>query len=95
MKVDLKLFPYRPMFVQELCEEVQHYCEKVEHHPPDVPIRGAINSKHQFGPYFFDGPVNHLNYLAMLENWFQPQLQSLGIESIVWFQQNGRQIILQ
>ena len=48
-----------------------------------VMVWGAMNSEHLFGPYTFDGPVNHLNYLAMLENWFVPQLQSLGIESNV------------
>ena len=47
-----------------------------------------MNSEHLFGPYFFDGPVNHLNYSAVLENWFIPQLQSLGIESNVWFQKD-------
>ena len=46
-------------------------------------------SEHLFGPYFFDAPANHLNYLAMLESWFIPQLQSLGIESNVWYQQYG------
>ena len=39
--------------------------------------------------YFFDGPINNLNYLVLLENWFISQLQSLGIESNVWFQQDG------
>ena len=47
-----------------------HYCEEVEHHTPHVMVWEAMNSKHLFEPYFFDGPVNHLNYLAMLENWF-------------------------
>ena len=49
---------------------------------------GKMKSEHLFGPYFFDGPVNHLNYLAMLENCFISQLQSLGIESNVWLQQD-------
>ena len=65
------------------------YREEVEHHPARVMVWGAMNNKHLFGPYFFDGSVNHLNLLAMLENWFIPQLQSLGIESNVWFQQDG------
>ena len=53
-------------------------------------VRGAMNNEHLFGPYFFDGPLNHLNYLTMLEKWFIPQLQSLGIEIyIIWFQQDG------
>ena len=52
-------------------------------------IWGAMNSKHLFGPYLFDRPVNHLNYLAMLENWCLPQLQSLEIKSNEWFQQDG------
>ena len=49
----------------------------------------AMNSEHLFGPYFFDGSVNHLNYSAVLENLFIPQLQSLGIESNVWFRKDG------
>ena len=61
----------------------------MEHHPPHVLVWEVMNSEHQFGPYFFDGPVNALNYLAMLENWFIPQQQSLGSESNVWFQQDG------
>ena len=48
-----------------------------------------MNGEHLFEPYFSGEPVNHLNYLAMLENWFIPQLQSLEIESNVWFKQNG------
>ena len=52
-------------------------------------VKGTTNSEPLFGPYFFDGPMNHLNYLAMLENWFIPQQQSLGIESSIWFQQDG------
>ena len=66
-----------------------YYCEKVEHHYLHIIIWRAMNSEHLFGPCFFDGPVNHLNYLHVLENWFIPQLQSLGIESNVWFQQDG------
>ena len=50
-------------------------------------VWGAMYSKHLFGPYLFDGSVNHLNFLTMLENWFI-QLQSLGIESDIWFQQD-------
>ena len=60
-----------------------HYCEEVKHHLPHVIAWEAENSDHLFKPYFFDGPVNHLRYLAMLENWFMPQLQSLGIEKNV------------
>ena len=37
-------------------------------HPPHVMVWEAMNSEHTFGPYFFNGPVNHLNYLTMLEN---------------------------
>ena len=127
MKVDLKLFPHRPMFVQELsddelncrgepCERMlqefwtvskrrrvffndectiylgsrsgnsvfwskqnPHYCEEVEHHSPHVVVWVAMNSEHLFGPYFCDGPEIHLYCVAMLENWFIPQLQSLEI----------------
>ena len=64
-----------------------HYCE-VEHHPPHAMASAAKNSEHLFAPYFFDRPLNHLNYLAVLEHWFIPQLQSLGIESNVWLQQD-------
>ena len=45
-------------------------------------------SEHLLGPFFFDG-FNNLNHLAMLGNWFIPQLHSLGIEINVWFQQEG------
>ena len=62
--------------------------EEVEHHFPHVMVWEAMNSEHLFEPYFFDGSVNHLNYLAKLENWFMPQKQSLGIESNVWLQQD-------
>ena len=139
MKVDLKLFPYRPMFVRELSDgdlNVMHveecsrnfgpcqkrgrvifsnefsshipkfsiaaYCvlvqavlvqyphcfEEVKHPPLYVLVWGAMNSEYLFKPYFFDGPVNHLNYFAMLENWFIPQLHSLGIESNPLFQED-------
>ena len=66
-----------------------HYCGEVEHHPPHVMLWGAMNSEHLFRPYFFIGLVNYRNYLAMLENRLIVQLQSLGIESNVWFQQDG------
>ena len=133
MNVDLKLFPYRPMLVQELSDDDlnrrhdacgkmlqefwtvskrqrvifsdkcaiywssrsrnivfwfkhnSHCCEEVEYHSPYVMMWGVTNNQHLFGPYFFDGPVNLLNYLAMLENRYIPQLQSLGIKSNVWF----------
>ena len=60
-----------------------HHFVEVEHHPSQIMVRGAINSEHPIGPYFFDRPGNYLNYLAMLENWFIPQLQSFGNESFV------------
>ena len=69
--------------------------EDVEHHPLHVLLLGEMNSKHLLGSYFFDGPVNHFNYLAMIENWFIPQLQSLGFESNAWFQQMVRHLISQ
>ena len=65
-----------------------HFFEEVEHPPLHVLVKGAMNSEYLVGPYFFDGSVNHLNYLAMLENWFIQQ-QSLGIKSNVWFQEDG------
>ena len=66
-----------------------HYGEEMRHHPPHVIVWVEIISEHLFGPYFFDGPVNHFNYLAMLKYWFFPQLQSHGNESNVWFQKKG------
>ena len=60
-----------------------------EYHLPPVMIRGAMNSKHLFRLYFFNRPVSHLNYLAMLKTWFILQLQSIGIENYVWFQEDG------
>ena len=44
-----------------------HYYEEVEHHPLRVIVWGAMKSEQLFGPYFFDGSVNYLSYLAMLE----------------------------
>ena len=63
--------------------------EEVERHSPYVVVRGAVNGKHLFGAFYFDGSVNHFNYITMLENWFTSQLQSLGIESNAWFQEDG------
>ena len=51
-------------------------------------VWAAINCEHLFGPYFYDGPISDPDYLAILENLFIPQLQILGMESNVWFQQN-------
>ena len=48
-----------------------------------------MNSEHLFGTYFLGGPISHLDYLAMLGNWFTPQLQSLGIENNIWLEQDG------
>jgi hypothetical protein len=39
-----------------------------------------MDSKRLFGPYLFDGPVNQYTYLDMLQNWFVPQLENLGIK---------------
>jgi hypothetical protein len=41
------------------------------------------------GPPFFDGPVNQHTYLDMLQNWFVPQLENLGIKDDAWFQHDG------
>ena len=40
------------------------------------------------GPYFFDGPVNYTSYLNMLQQWFIPKFNNLGIKKI-YFQQDG------
>ena len=68
-----------------------HNYKKVENHPLNVMVWGAINCDHLLGPYFFHGPVNHLNYLVMLENWFILQLKCFGIKSNILFQQDGVQ----
>ena len=70
-------------------ERNPHYYEEVKYHLQRVMVWGATNSENLFGPYFFDGSVNHLNTLAMLDNFFISQLQSLEIESNVWLQTNG------
>lgn len=70
-------------------KENPHYVEELEHNPPHVMIWAAMNSRHLFGPYFFDGTVNQTTYLDMLRTWFVPQLEELGILNGVWFQQDG------
>ena len=47
------------------------------------------DNKRMFGPYFFDGPVNQHAYLDMVQNWFLPQLENLGIKYNLCFQRNG------
>ena len=69
-----------------------HHGEEVEHHSPYVMVWGTMKSELLFGPYFFDGPVNHLNHVAMLKNRFISQLKRLGIESNAWFQQDGASV---
>ena len=66
-----------------------HYCEEEEHPLPHAMVWGATNSEHLFEPYSFDERINYLDYLAMSKNWTITQMQNLGIDSNVWFQQDA------
>uniref|UniRef100_H3AAA0 Tc1-like transposase DDE domain-containing protein n=1 Tax=Latimeria chalumnae TaxID=7897 RepID=H3AAA0_LATCH len=70
-------------------KENPHYMEEIEHKPPRVMMWAALNARHVIGPYFFNGLVNHKSYLEMLQNWFVPELDALGIRQDVWLQQDG------
>lgn len=66
-----------------------HYYEELEHNPPHVMIWVAMSAKHLIGPYFFDGVVNQHTYLAMLQEFFVPELQRMNLLERSWFQQDG------
>uniref|UniRef100_H3A326 Tc1-like transposase DDE domain-containing protein n=1 Tax=Latimeria chalumnae TaxID=7897 RepID=H3A326_LATCH len=70
-------------------KENPHYMEEIEHKPPHVMMWAALNARHVISPYFFNGSVNHKSYLEMLQNWFVPELDALGIKQDVWLQQDG------
>jgi hypothetical protein len=61
-------------------KENPHFIEELEQNLPHVMIWAGMDSKRLFGPYLFDGPVNQYTYLDMLQNWFVPQLENLGIK---------------
>ena len=69
--------------------------EKVEHHSPHFMVWGAMYSEHLFKSCFFDGLVNHLNSLALLENWLIQQLPALGLKAMTGFNKIGPQIFVQ
>ena len=49
-------------------------------------IRGGMDNKRLFGPYFCDGSVNQHAYLDMPQNCFMSQLEILCIEDNTSFQ---------
>ena len=82
---------YRSSRARNVCfwaKENPHYYEELEYKTPHVMMWATLNARHVIGPYFFDGPVNHTSYLNMLQQWFIPKLNELGIRE-VWFQQDG------
>ena len=70
-------------------KENPHFYDELENNPPHLMIWAALDSRHLFGPFFFDGVVNQLRYLDMLQTWFLPLLREHGIEETCWFQQDG------
>lgn len=51
---------------------------------------GILNGN-LIGPYFFDAPLNGVNYLEFLQNDFQYLLDNVDIQTriLMWFQQDG------
>ena len=70
-------------------KENPYFYEEIENHPPYVMIWAGIDSRHIYGPYFFDAAVNQHAYLAMLREWFIPLLETKGVKDECWFQQDG------
>ena len=70
-------------------KENPHFYDELENNPPHVMIWAALDSRHFFGPFFFDGVVNQLRYLDMLQTWFLPLFRERVIEETCWFQQDG------
>ena len=64
----------------------QYYLKGVEHNPPRVVIRGGMDNKRLFRPYFCDGFVNEHTYLDMPENCFMSQLEVLCTDDNAPFQ---------
>jgi hypothetical protein len=48
-----------------------------------------MDSERLISPYLFDGPFNEHTYLDMLQNWFVPQPEKLGIKEDASFQPVG------
>jgi hypothetical protein len=49
----------------------------------------AASAKHLLGPCFFEGHVNQGTYHIMLQDWFVPQLEHLGLHGHVQIQQDS------
>ena len=69
-------------------KENPHCYEKLQHKTAHVMMWAALNARHVTGPYFFDGQVNHASYLIMIQEWFIPKPDELGIRE-VYFPQDG------
>jgi hypothetical protein len=71
IKLDLKLHPYRPLFMQELtamdlnCRREE--CARLIQTFNTIMIRSGMDRKRLFGLSFFDGPVIQHTYLDMLQ----------------------------
>lgn len=58
-------------------------------HPQKIMVFCALSAKKIYGPYFFEGKINSLNYLDMLENWFwRKHLNTVDYKKY-YFQQDG------
>ena len=69
--------------------ENPHWFRSKALHPPRVTVWAALGSSGIVGPYFFEGNVNGVNYLDMLQNFYFPNVQQRpGFEYQV-FQQDG------
>ena len=56
---------------------------------PKLSVWGAIWKGGVVGPFFFEGNVNGVNYLQMLQDYLLPYLQAKNIVHKVRFQQDG------
>ena len=56
---------------------------------PGVTVWGGLSSAGVIGPIFFDGTVNHNNYLRALQDEVVPHIMSLRNANNILFQQDG------
>lgn len=71
-------------------KENGHDYEELNHNPPHIMVRAAMSTRQLF--HLFSPPVcrvSPLSYLAMLRDWFVPQLEHSHPLGEVWSQQDG------